>query len=264
MKKYLVIGNPIKHSLSPELHNFWIKNNNIDAIYEKKKLNEDELVDLISEVRSKRIHGLNVTVPFKRAIIPFVDKLTSESEKTLSINTIYLIKDKIIGHNTDSEGFERSIKESKINLVNKKIFILGAGGVVPSLIYALKKMRVMEIFVSNRTKKKVENLKDLFKDINIVDWGKIPEFDIIINATSIGLKDGDKIDLDLSKTGKNKLFYDVIYKPKKTNFLKMGEKLGNKIENGRSMFIYQASASFKVWHGIEPIINEEVFKIIDQ
>ena len=263
MNKYLVIGNPIEHSLSPKLHNFWIKANNLDAIYEKKKINENKLVDLILEIKKKNIHGINVTVPFKKAVIPYLDKLTFESESTQSVNTIHLEDDKLVGHNTDIEGFERSIQDLKLDLINKKALVLGAGGVVPSIIFALNKMKVSEVIISNRTKSKAESLKDLFKNIRIVEWGEIPEFDIIINATSVGLKNEDKINLDISKVGKNKFFYDVIYKPSETNFLKTGKKLGNRTENGKMMFIYQALGAFKIWHGIQPKINTEVIKILD-
>ena len=229
----------------------------------KKKLNDDELANLILEVKKENIHGINVTVPFKKAVIPHLDRLSFESENTQSVNTIYLDDSKTVGHNTDIEGFERSINELNTNIVNKKIFILGAGGVVPSIIYALNKMNVSQIIVTNRTKSKAENLKNIFKKIKIVDWGEVPEFDLIINATSVGLKEDDKIDLDLSKIGKNKFFYDVIYKPSETNFLKMGKKLGNRTENGKMMFIYQALAAFNVWHGIQPNINKEVTELLE-
>ena len=263
MKKYLVIGNPIEHSMSPKLHNYWIKNNNIKAIYEKKRLDENEIESLISDVKSKKLNGINVTVPFKKAVIPYLDRLSLESESTQSVNTIYLDNDKVVGHNTDIRGFELGIKNSKIEAKDKKILILGAGGVVPSIIFALNKMGVSEITISNRTKDRAEDLKFLFKDIKIVEWGVIPEFDIIINATSIGLNKDDQINLDLSKVGKNKFFYDVIYNPKETNFLKIGKKMGNETENGLLMFIYQAFIAFKIWHEVEPEINNEVIKLLD-
>ena len=263
MKKYLVIGNPIEHSLSPKLHNYWIKKNNINAIYEKQKLNENEIESLILEVRKKKLNGINVTVPFKKAVIPYLDQLTLEAESTQSVNTIYLDNDKVVGHNTDIRGFELAIKECKFEAKNKKILILGAGGVVPSIICALNKMKVSEIIIGNRTKGRAESLKNFFKSIKIVDWGEIPEFDMVINATSVGLNKNDQIDLDFSKVGKNKFFYDVIYNPKETSFLKIGKKLGNETENGKLMFIYQAFAAFKVWHGIEPEINNEVIKLLD-
>jgi len=218
MKKFLVVGNPIDHSLSPALHNYWIKSNAIDAIYEKQKLNEDELEQLILQVKEKKINGINVTVPFKKAIIPFLDELSIEAESTQSVNTIYLKDDKVVGHNTDIIGFETSIEKSKFNIFNKEVLILGAGGVVPSIIFALNKMKVSKIKISNRTKEKAEDLKKLFRNIEIIEWGEIPNFDVIINATSLGLKKNDYINLDFSLISKNSLFYDVIYNPRETNF----------------------------------------------
>jgi shikimate dehydrogenase len=264
MKKYLVVGNPIKHSLSPKLHNYWIKKNNIDAIYEKKKLNEGNLAGLIFKVKKKEIHGINITVPFKQTIIPYLDQLSPEAEKTQSVNTIYLNNDKIIGHNTDIEGFELSIKNFEFNITNKKVFILGAGGVVSSIILALIKMGASEIIISNRTKKKAESLKNLFNNLKVLDWGNIPEFDMIINATSLGLNTEDKINIDISNVGQNKFFFDVIYNPKETNFLKMGKKLGNLTQNGKLMFVYQAFSAFQIWHSFKPEINDDVMKLLDK
>ena len=262
MKKYFVIGNPIDHSLSPKLQNYWIKSNNISAIYEKKKLNDNELENFILKIKHEEISGINVTVPFKKKVIPFLDQLSLEAKNTQSVNTIYLDNNKLVGHNTDIEGFELSLKNLKFNLLNKEILILGAGGVVPSLIFALKKMNVSKITLSNRSKYKAEDLKKLFNDLKIVDWGKLVNFDMIINATSIGLNKDDKIDLNFSEIGKNKFFYDVIYNPLETAFLKNGKKMGHSIENGKMMFIYQASAAFKIWHKIEPKINKDVIKLI--
>ena len=141
---------------------------------------------------------------------------------------------------------------------------MGAGGVVPSIIFALKKMKVSKIKISNRTKEKAENLKKLFKNIEIIKWGEIPNFDVIINATSIGLKKDDYLNLDFALISKNSFFYDVIYNPKETNFLKTGKSLGGTTLNGKLMFIYQALSSFNIWHGIEPSVNEGVIKLLDQ
>ena len=142
MKKFLVIGNPIEHSLSPKLHNHWIKSNNLKAVYDKKKLDISELDNLIKEVREKKIDGINVTVPFKNSVIPFLDKLSNEAQKTQSVNTIYLKDGMVIGHNTDIEGFELAIKHTNYDIVGKNILILGAGGVSPSIILALNNLNV--------------------------------------------------------------------------------------------------------------------------
>ena len=263
MKKYLVIGNPIEHSLSPKLHNYWIKKNNIDAVYDKKQLNKVDIDNIILEVKNGKIDGINVTVPFKQSVIPFLDELTPLAKEAQSVNTIFKENNKIIGHNTDIGGFELALKYINYDVKDKKIFILGAGGVVPSIILSLKKMGVSRIILSNRTKKKAEDLKKIYQDIEIVDWGEIADFNIIINATSVGLKSDDEIKLDYTDIGPNKLFYDVIYNPKQTNFLSKAKKFGNQIENGKMMFIYQAHQAFAIWHKILPNIDEETIKLLD-
>ena len=134
-------------------------------------------------------------------------------------------------------------------------------------------MKVSNITLTNRTKTKAEYLQKFYNsiavkenrwnEIKVVEWGEMPEFDMIINATSVGLNNNDNLNLDFSKIGKNKFFYDVIYNPKETNFLKQGKDLGNKTENGKKMFIFQAAEAFKIWHNIQPEINEEVNNLLD-
>jgi len=260
MKKYLVIGNPIRHSLSPKLHNYWFKENNIDALYDKEEINESDIPRIIHQVKKDKINGINVTTPFKKSVIPFLDQLSQIAEKVQSVNTIFKKNNKVIGDNTDVIGFEQGLKHINYSVKNKKIFILGAGGVVPSIILALKRLGAAKIILSNRTKEKAEDLKKSFSDLKIINWGENVDFDMIINATSLGLKKEDKIELDFSKIGSDKLFYDVIYNPSKTNFLLKGEELGNKIENGKTMFIYQAQLAFKIWHDILPKVHNKLLE----
>jgi shikimate dehydrogenase len=111
-KKFLVIGNPIEHSLSPKLHNYWIKKNNLESSYDKKLLAQSEIQRLILDIREEKIHGLNVTVPFKKTIIPFLDILSDEAKNSQSVNTIYKNKDKIVGDNTDIDGFKIGLEKS--------------------------------------------------------------------------------------------------------------------------------------------------------
>jgi len=271
MKKYLVIGNPIEHSLSPKLHNYWIKKNNLDATYDKKQLSENEIKGIITEVKNEKINGINVTVPFKKSVIPFLDELTQLAKETQSVNTIFKKDNKIVGDNTDVDGFKQSLRYINYNVKNKKVFILGAGGVVPSILKALEKLGVAKVYISNRTKEKAKELESYYKislGLETLDWGQSPDFDIIINATSLGLKNNDKIELDYNKHkpkffGKKKLFYDVIYNPGKTNFLLKGEELGNETTNGKMMFICQAQLAFRIWHNILPKIDNETIKLLE-
>ena len=162
MKKYLVIGNPIKHSLSPKLHNHWLKENNIDALYDKKEIKESDVLGIIDEIKKDKINGINVTVPFKKTVISFLDQLSPLAEEVQSVNTIFKKNNKVIGDNTDVVGFEQGLKHINYNVKNKKIFILGAGGVVPSIILGLKRLGASKITLSNRTKEKAEEKKKKF------------------------------------------------------------------------------------------------------
>jgi|TARA_B110001452_G_scaffold214520_1_gene185452 shikimate dehydrogenase len=275
MKKYLVIGNPVNHSLSPKLHNYWFKENNINAVYEKKQVRENDIEEIISEMRNGKVEGINVTVPFKKSVIPFLDKIEIP-EKTQSVNTIYREKNnitssnKIIGRNTDIQGFAYSLAHIKYSVKGKKIFILGAGGVTPSIIYALEEMEPSIIMLSNRTKEKAENLKKSFPQLELVEWGDTKNFDMIINTTSLGLQENDKIPINYDQIGPGKFFYDVIYNPNKTNFLLGAEKRGHQIENGKLMFVYQAQEAFRLWtiapnvpNGLMPQINEKVLQLLE-
>jgi len=275
MKKYLVIGNPIEHSLSPVIHNYWMKKHNLtDSIYEKRKVEEKNLKNIINEIRDENLAGVNVTVPFKKSIIPFLDELDSSAEETKSVNTIFKENNKIVGFNTDKPGFALTIKDlyltkdvKNINHLEKKVvFILGAGGVTASIISAFQHNEV-KMFLSNRTKERANELKKNFPKLEILDWGQRPSnFDIVVNTTSIGLKENQRINLDFSDCDKdeNKLFYDLIYNPKETNFLKEAKLRGNKIMNGKKMFLNQAMYAFKLWTNIKPEIDTEVFKLLDK
>ena len=263
MKKYIVIGNPIEHSLSPKLHSYWFKKYGVDAIYEKVQVLDTELEQVISKIKKGEIYGANVTVPHKSKVIKYLDNLSKDAEKTQSVNTIYKKNGQIYGDNTDTIGFEQSLFENLSSVKNKNILILGAGGVTPSVIHVLKKLEVNKISISNRTRENAEKLKENFSNIEVVNWGETPLADFIINTTSLGLKSNDLINIDYDKIGTNKFYYDVIYKPLKTNFLLEAEKRGNKIENGKLMFVYQAQKAFEIWHNIKPEVNKEVKDLLD-
>lgn len=259
MKKYLVIGNPIEHSLSPKLHNYWLKQNNIQATYDKKLLEENNIPSFLKS-NEENISGINVTVPFKKIVMSSCNQLSELALSSQSVNTITYHDSKIIGDNTDVYGFEQSLRDIGFNGLNKKAFVLGAGGVASSIIIALNNLGLKNIIISNRTKNKAEALAKVY-NLTCVEWGTMVDFDIIINCTSVGLNKNDNLELDLQDV-KNKIFYDIIYKPK-TNFLKQAEKSGNQIVDGKMMFLYQAQKAFEIWHGIKPEINDEVKNLLN-
>jgi len=277
MKKYLVIGNPIEHSLSPLIHNYWMKKYRlIDSIYEKKKVEKKDLEGIVNQIRNEEIKGVNVTVPFKKEIIPLLDCLDGPAESTNSVNTLSKVNNEVWGYNTDTPGFRASLtKNFSIEERNKNIFILGAGGVTSSILETFLD-KANKIYITNRTKEKAKQLKKLAdisltligrkKIIEVIDWGEKPQVcDVVINTTSVGLTKDENLDLNFKdyENNKNVLFYDIIYNPKDTNFLKDARLRGNKTMNGKMMFLWQAQIAFQIWTNICPEIDDEVIKLLD-
>ncbi|MDA9687659.1 shikimate dehydrogenase [Candidatus Pelagibacter sp.] len=278
MKKYLVVGNPIEHSQSPLIHNHWIKKYSlIDSVYEKIEVNEKDLKNIVRDIRDDKIIGANVTVPFKKSIIPHLDELHDTARDTQSVNTLHKVGNKIVGYNTDTSGFLKTIAdyygflipEFKADVERRDFFILGAGGVTPSIITPLQFLFAKSpgvIWVSNRTKKNADQLKKLFPKIELIEWGELPPAfcDMVVNTTSLGLKKNDNININFANTDKKTLFYDLIYNPKETSFLRDARLRGNKTINGQMMFLNQAKEAFRIWTNITPEIDDEVIKLLDR
>ena len=235
----------------------------------KKKVEKEDLESIVKQVRNDQLKGINITVPFKNEIIPFLDRLDNVALSTQSVNTLFKVKNEVWGYNTDVEGFDDSLTGDNIEYNNKNIFILGAGGVTSSIIYNLI-FTANKIYISNRTKKKAEQLKrftDLTgKEIEIIDWGQTPKAcDLVINTTSVGLTKDENLGIDFKdyKNNKDVLFYDIIYNPEETNFLKDARLRDNKTMNGKMMFLHQARIAFQIWTGIAAEIDDEVIKLLD-
>ena len=282
MNKYLVIGNPIEHSLSPKLHNYWIKKNNLNAIYEKKKVEEKDLKKLCDDVREGKIEGFNVTVPFKEKIIKYLDGSTDTALAVKAVNTVFRKCEDgeyiTMGDNTDVYGFEQSCPLRNNSKRGASALIIGAGGASKAIILGLFNLNVKCLAITNRTREKAEVLMnqivtpESFRGHFVYEWckdeGSMNKPDIVVNCTSLGLKEEDRIPLDFSKYKKRfftkkVIFYDLIYNPEETDFLLNAKKIGQQAINGKMMFLYQAQKSFTIWHGIKPEINQEVISLLN-
>jgi len=268
-KKFGIIGKPLSHSLSPLLQNFWFKKYNIKASYSLIKTEINQIGKVINKIKKKELQGINITTPYKQEVIPYLDLVINDAKQTSSVNTIYLNSDnKIVGENTDVYGFDCSFvkKLKKKDLSEKNILILGAGGVAPSIIYALAKKNIKKIFISNRTIEKAEIIKKKFLFVEIILWenvsSKSRDVDVIINTTSLGMKDGNNFDQVFRKFNSALIYYDVIYNPLETTMLKNFKKQKVKTFNGLEMFLYQGQKSFYLWNGINPEIDDELKKLI--
>ena len=215
------------------------------------------------------MHGINVTIPYKQAVIPYLDLIVDDAKETLSVNTISLNEEgKIVGNNTDVYGLEQGFlnKLNVKNLKQNKVLILGAGGVTPSIIYALLKKGIKQIFISNRTLKKAEDIKKRFPFIEIIKWenvdAKVKNMSIIVNATSLGLKNSSNFKQEFKSIRNNLIYYDIIYNPRETMMLKKFKRKEIETHNGLEMFIFQGQKSFSLWNKIKPELDEALIQTL--
>ena len=266
-KKFGIIGNPIKHSLSPVLHNYWFKKYGINASYSIVETDEKNLKEVIKKIRDHELAGVNVTLPYKQKIINQVDRIINDAELTGSVNTILLDDNKVIGENTDVFGLQAAYLKEIDNSESKVALVIGAGGVSPSVILSLHKSGVKKISITNRTQEKCIFLKKKFNYLNILPWdtlkNEIKNFDIIINATSLGLKDGDNFDFNFLNTKDNVIYIDTIYNPLETKTYSFLKDQGKKVFNGLDMFIYQGQKSFYLWNKINPEIDNGIIELLN-
>ena len=267
IKKFGIIVNPIKHSLSPLLHNYWYKKYNVNASYSIIDMDENNLEEVVKKIKDKSLSGVNVTLPFKQKIVKFLEKIINDAKITGSVNTLFVdTKGAVTGDNTDVYGLQAAYLKRIENAMNKKALVIGAGGVSPSVIFSLEKSGVKKISITNRTHEKSLFLKKKFNFLNILPWSnlqsEIKNYDIIINATSLGLKDGSDFSFDFDKCKENSIYIDTIYNPLKTKTFKFLEDKGVKVFNGLDMFIYQAQKSFYLWNKINPEIDNELINLL--
>ena len=266
-KKFGIIGNPIKHSLSPVLHNYWFKKYGINASYSIVETDEKNLKEVIKKIRDHELTGVNVTLPYKQKIINQVDRIINDAELTGSVNTILLDDNKVIGENTDVFGLQAAYLKEIDDSESKVALVIGAGGVSPSVILSLYKSGVKKISITNRTQEKCIFLKKKFNFLTIIPWSdlksEIKNFDIIINATSLGLKNGDDFTFNFSNTKDEVIYIDTIYNPLETKTFKYLKEEGRRVFNGLDMFIYQGQKSFYLWNKINPEIDDELVELLN-
>jgi shikimate dehydrogenase len=263
-KNFLVIGNPIKHSLSPFLHNYWFHKNKINCEYKKLATTKSSIKKILKRVRKREIEGINVTIPFKNSVIKHLDVLKGDALKTSSVNTVYLNKNKLIGDNTDVYGFSSGVLR-KVKTKIKTAGIIGAGGVTSSIILALIQKGVKKIYITNRTFSKLKLFKKKFKKVIYpIKWNDryevFADVQILINVTSLGMLGQKDLKFDFSIFDKKINVVDIVYNPENTRFLKDARINGHKTFTGLDMFIYQAQKAFYIWNGKNPKITKDIYK----
>ena len=264
-KKFAVIGSPIDHSLSPKIHSIFAKELGIEITYEAIKVEPMHFDTSVNRLFDEGYAGLNVTLPLKELAFNFADELTEDSNLSGSVNTLWKEDGTIHGDSTDGRGLVRDLQEKKINLKNKEIVILGAGGSAKAIIPSLLREDPKRISIGNRTLAKAEELIESFSSsknkMNLFEMSENLNFkpDIIVNSTSAGIKN-ENIELPRDLLSKDIYVYDLSYSQEDTPFLELVKSRG--IENyhdGLGMLIHQAALSFKIWNNQIP--NTSISKV---
>lgn len=249
MIKAGVIGDPIAHSLSPKIHNFFLKQLEIKGSYEAILIKKDSLIEGVQDLVNQGFAGFNVTIPHKEKIFEICDELDETAQLTGAVNTVVITpQKKLRGLNSDVSGFLQNLKNSvpDFDLKNKTCFVIGAGGAARAVVFGLIKSGVRKIYLTNRTPKKLFEAEFLDKE-NFTK--NLSECDLLVNTTSLGMIGQEPLDLDLAQLKKSAIVYDIVYKPLHTELLKNAEARGNKIVTGIGMLVEQALVGFEIWFG---------------
>ena len=262
VKTYAVIGDPIDHSLSPNIHNAAFKELDMDCTYIAYRIPKGELLEGLESLKKINISGFNVTIPHKVEVMKYIDKVDEDCSLIGAANTISNEEGILKGYNTDMDGFLEPFKKKKLNIVNTKVLLLGAGGAARAIVAGFAKEKANSITIANRTLENAKNLSEFAKKIglnakaikieDVKDTAK--NFDIIVNATSVGLKD-ESSPISLEGINEKTIVYDIVYMPINTNFIKKAKERNATIIYGYEMLLGQAVRSFEIWHGMEAPYN---------
>ena len=260
-KHFAVIGNPIHHSLSPQIHRAFAKEAGLHIDYEAILSRLDEFKNTIHQLIAQKVSGANVTLPFKKEAYELANQHSNHARIAEAVNTLEFKDDQIIGHNTDGIGLVRDLEQNlNINLKSKKILLIGAGGAAEGVIYSLLEKEPTELILTNRTIEKshvIQNKMDVYPksfnvNLNVIEIAKLPHqyFDLIINATSASIINAE-LGMDHKVFHKSSLSYDMMY-GKETPFIREAKSQGSKTSDGLGMLVEQAAEAFFIWHHIKP------------
>ena len=265
-----VIGNPIAHSLSPKLHNYWLNRYGLSGSYTALQVTDDNLETTIRALPDQGFIGANVTIPHKVSVLQFAHHITDRATLIGAANTLIFKEDgRIFADNTDGYGFLANLKQGAPNWDPKSgpAAIFGAGGAARAIIVALADAGVPEILLSNRTRPKAEALRAEFgARIRVIDWVQagtmLVDANIVINTTSLGMKGAQELKVPLDDLRSDAVVTDIVYTPLRTPFLVAAEQHGCTTVDGLGMLLHQGVPGFERWFGTRPEVDEDTRRAV--
>lgn len=259
MEFFGLLGEKLGHSLSPEIHHKVFSLLNIEGAYKLFEVERNDLEKFTESLKVLKIKGSNVTIPYKQEIMKYLDFISPEAEKINAVNTIVLKDNKLYGYNTDYFGFGTIINKNQVQLKDKTAMVLGTGGASKAVIHYLLDNEIKEVYLVSRNKKKVSEYEDL--KVKNVTYEEIKDItgDVLVNTTPVGMYPN----VDNSPVGEDIInnfntLVDIVYNPRLTKFLSIGEKLNKKICGGLEMLVGQAIKAEELWQ--DRIIDDEVLE----
>ncbi len=260
---YGIFGHPVKHSLSPDMHNSAFNTLGLNSVYVAFDIDPESIEEATRAIRVMGIRGINITIPHKQTIIPYLDEVSPDAKLTGAVNTVKNENGKLLGYNTDVGGFLRAIRENlDFSPEGNTLFLIGAGGAARAVLSAFCMNGGAVVYITDIIKDKALELANQFKanfqnitietveldNQNLIEQ-KLNEADILVNASPAGMDGVGSLDIPLTSLNKNAVVYDLVYKPPDTSLLKEAKQLGHKASGGLSMLLYQGAESFEIWTG---------------
>jgi shikimate dehydrogenase len=260
---YGIFGHPVKHSLSPDMHNSAFNTLGLNSVYVAFDIDPESIEEAARAIRVMGIRGINITIPHKQTIIPYLDEVSPDAKLTGAVNTVKNENGKLLGYNTDVGGFLRAIREDlDFSPEGNTLFLIGAGGAARAVLSAFCMNGGAVVYITDIIKDKALELANQFKanfqnitietveldNQNLIEQ-KFNEADILVNASPAGMDGVGSLDIPLTSLNKNAVVYDLVYKPPDTKLLKEAKQLGHKASGGLSMLLYQGAESFEIWTG---------------
>ena len=276
-KIYGIFGHPIEHSLSPVMHNNAFSELGLNSVYVAFDVPPTKIREAVGAIGALGISGINVTIPHKESIMAYLDEISTDAMLVGAVNTVNNVEGRLVGFNTDVSGLLRAIK-GDLDFVpeGKKVFLVGAGGAARAVIVGLGRECVSEIVIANRTLSRAEDLVGEFgnhfskvriKPVMLRDEEKIKRYiagsDIVINASSAGMKGGNPLNLPLYLLPEGAVIYDLVYEPRATPLVKDAKKAGIMVSSGHSMLLFQGAEAFEIWTGLTAPV-ETMRKALDR
>ena len=264
-----VIGWPVRHSRSPMIHGFWLREHGLAGAYERAEIAPDDFAAFVAAMSGNGFVGANVTVPHKEAAFRACAFRTPTAEALGAVNTLWIDGGKLIGDNTDVAGFLGALDadapdwDARLKIA----VVLGAGGAARAILHGLKTRGAMTIRLANRSRARAEELAAHFGDVEVVDWDRrnaaLRDADILVNTTSLGMKGQSPLEIDLSLLPKHAVVDDIVYVPLDTPLLAQARAGGLRAVGGLGMLLHQAAPGFERWFGVRPRVSAELRALVE-